>query len=72
MLNWVKDLGERLKNEQQYKKYGYITKQDLIEIFKKRQQAQMQDSIDSIDQDLILLVQAPHGTIIDIPVEQYQ
>lgn len=40
LVSGVKELGEKLKNEQQYKKYGYVTKQDLINVFKKRQLAE--------------------------------
>ena len=43
LFNLVKDLGEKLKNESQYKRYGYITKQDLIEIFKKRNEAKLEE-----------------------------
>ena len=64
-LSQIKDLGDQLKNDKSYKQFGYVVKQDLINVYKKNKE-NTQDS----DDDVLLLIQAPQGTEIKIPCEQ--
>ena len=34
-LSQIKQLGDQLKNDKSYKQFGYVVKQDLINVYKK-------------------------------------
>ena len=64
-LQEMKELGEKLKKDPSYIKHGYVVKQDLINVYKN-------DENNSSDDDVLLMIQAPQGSTLDIPLEQYQ
>ena len=64
-LSQMKDLGDQLKNDKSYKQFGYVVKQDLINVYKKNK-----ENTQESDDDVLLLIQAPQGTEIKIPCEQ--
>lgn len=44
-INKLKDIGEDLKNQEAYKKYAYVIKDDLINVYNKSQDLKRQQSI---------------------------
>jgi len=50
----MKDLGDQLKNDKSYKQFGYVVKQDLINVYKKNK-----ENTQESDDDVLLLIQAP-------------
>ena len=44
-INKLKDIGEDLKNQDAYKKYAYVIKDDLINVYNKSQDLKRQQSI---------------------------
>lgn len=44
-INKLKDIGEDLKNQDAYKKYAYVIKDDLINVYNKSQNLKRQQSI---------------------------
>ena len=80
-------MSEDLQNDKQFKDYAYVTKQDLVEVYKRFDKSLINnvcgskdgensdspaeaDSSESGD-DLLFLIQAPHGSAIHIPSDQY-
>jgi hypothetical protein len=53
-LSQMKDLGDQLKNDKSYKQFGYVVKQDLINVYKKNK-----ENTQESDDDVLLLIQAP-------------
>jgi hypothetical protein len=50
-LNQIKELGEKLKKDKSYIQFGYVVKQDLIDVYKKEDN----ESCSSED-DVLLLI----------------
>lgn len=53
-LSQMKDLGDQLKNDKSYKQFGYVVKQDLINVYKKNK-----ENTQESDDEVLLLIQAP-------------
>ena len=51
-INKLKEIGEDLKNQEAYKKYAYVIKDDLINVYNKSQELKRQQSILENDSDL--------------------
>lgn len=76
-------MSEDLQNDNQFKQYAYVTKQDLVDVYKKydkkyisnaknEENGEIQHDEESNEQseaDLLFLIQAPSGSAIRIPVE---
>jgi hypothetical protein len=69
-LSQIKELGDQLKNDKSYMQFGYVVKQDLINVYKKNKNSDDHQGSESED-DVLLLIQAPQGSTIEIPLEQY-
>jgi len=61
----IKEMGKIQKSNESYIQHGYVVKQDLINVYKN-------DDNNSSEDDVLLLIQAPQGSTIDVPLEQYQ
>lgn len=53
-LSQIKELGEKLKKDKSYIQFGYVVKQDLIDVYKKEE-----NESSSSEDDVLLLIQAP-------------
>jgi hypothetical protein len=64
-LNEIRSLGDDLKESPAYHKYGYVTKSDLIDVYKSKKDSKGDE--ESLDDDILLMIQAPPGARIDVP-----
>lgn len=59
-LTQIKELAEQLKKDESFKKYGYVLKQDLVNVYKnKRNLLEEMNSEETTQDDVLLLIQAP-------------
>jgi hypothetical protein len=66
-LKQMKESRDQLKETQLFQDYGYVLKKDLINVYLNKKKNKAYKSDEESDDDVLLLIQAPQGSSLEIP-----
>ena len=66
-LKHLQVLSKQIKETELFQQYGYVLKKDIVNVYQRQK-----NNNQYMEQDVLLLIQAPEGSQLNIPQESYE